>query len=46
MKKVAERHLAEARQKAKEILARGEEKEAEGSELVKGGKGGKGGKET
>jgi len=35
-KKEADRHLSEARQKAKEILARGEKKEAEAGEAEKG----------
>ena len=36
LKKEADRYLSEARQKAKEILARGEKKEAEAGEAEKG----------
>ena len=36
IKKEADRHLSEARQQAKEILARGEKKEAEAGEAEKG----------
>jgi gas vesicle protein len=41
LKKEADRHLSGARQKAKEILARGEKKEAEAGEAEKGDTGGK-----
>ena len=41
IKKEADRHLSEARQQAKEILARGEKKEAEAGEAEKGDTGGR-----